>query len=122
MMAAIAALEHATGGLWPYLVVILFGFLPSEIWRWASVFLVKGLSEDAEVLVWVRAVATALLAGVVAKLLLSPSGALAVIPGLWRWIALSCGFAAFFALRRSILAGVIVGEAVLIGAGFLAQA
>ena len=118
MTAAVASLEQATGGLWPYLVVIIVGFLPSEIWRWLSVFLVKGLSEDAEVLVWVRAVATALLAGVVAKLLLGPSGALAVIPPLWRWGALGAGVAAFFFARRTILAGVVVGEAVLIAAGF----
>ncbi len=85
MTELLAQLEFWSGGLWPYLVVILFGFLPSEIWRWAAVFLVRGLSEDAEILVWVRAVATALLAGVVAKLLLSPSGALAVVPILWRW-------------------------------------
>ena len=121
MSTFFANLEHATGGLWPYLVVIVFGFLPSEIWRWAAVFLVKGLSEDSEILVWVKAVAAALLAGVVAKLLLSPSGALAVVPAFWRWGALACGFAAFLVLRRSIIAGVIVGEAVLISAGFLAQ-
>lgn len=121
MSAFLANLEHATGGLWPYLVVILFGFLPSEIWRWLSVFAVKGLSEDSEILVWVRAVATALLAGVVAKLLLSPSGALAVVPSLWRWGALLGGCLAYFVFRRSIITGVVVGEALLIGAGFWAQ-
>lgn len=115
-------LSEATGGLWPYLVVILFGFLPSEIWRWASVFLVKGLDEDSEILVWVRAVATALLAGVVAKLLITPSGALAVIPAYWRWGALGAGFFAFFLFRRSVMAGIVAGEAILIGAGFLARA
>ncbi|MCZ8187680.1 MAG: AzlD domain-containing protein [Beijerinckiaceae bacterium] len=120
MTATLAALEHWSGGLWPYLVVILFGFLPSEIWRWASVFLVRGLSEDAEILVWVRAVATALLAGVVAKLLLVPSGALAVVPVFWRWGALGAGILAFFVFRKSMLAGVIIGEAVLIGAALLA--
>jgi len=116
----LASLQHATGGLWPYFVVIIFGFLPSEIWRWASVFAVKGLSDDSEILVWVRAVATALLAGVVSKLLLAPSGALAVIPALWRWVALGCGFGAYFVFRRSILAGVVIGEALLILAGFVA--
>jgi hypothetical protein len=116
----LASLEQATGGLWPYLVVIIFGFLPSEIWRWASVFLARGIEEDSEILVWVRAVATALLAGVVAKLIASPSGALAFIPALWRWGALGAGCAGFFLFRRSVLAGVIIGEAVLVGAGFLA--
>lgn len=118
MTEVFASLSHATGGLWPYLVVIFFGFLPSEIWRWMAVFLVKGISEDSEILVWVRAVASALLAGVVAKLLISPNGALASVPLFWRWFALAAGVAGFYAFRRSILAGVIVGEVALVIAGF----
>lgn len=113
----IAALEHATGGLWPYLVVILFGFLPSEVWRWMAVFLSRGIDEDAEILVWVRAVASALLAGVVAKLILTPTGALAMIPLFWRIGSLVAGVCGFYLFRRSILGGVLTGEVVLIGAG-----
>lgn len=118
MTGFFASLEHATGGLWPYLVIVIFGFLPSEIWRWASVFLVKGLSDESEILVWVRAVASALLASVVAKLLMSPSGALAVVPALWRWGALAGGLCAFVLARRSVVIGVAAGEAILIGAGY----
>lgn len=118
MSATLASLEHATGGLWPYFAVLVFGFLPSEIWRWLSVFLVKGLSEDAEILVWVRAVASALLASVVAKLLLSPSGALAVVPALWRWGALGMGCAAYLVSGRRMLVGVVVTEAVIILIGY----
>ncbi|MCA3632165.1 MAG: AzlD domain-containing protein [Methylobacterium sp.] len=113
----IAWLEHASGGLWPYLVIILFGFLPSEIWRWLAVFLGRGIDENSEILVWVRAVASALLAGVVAKLILTPTGALATIPLFWRVGSLVAGVAGFYLARRSILAGVIAGEIVLIGAG-----
>lgn len=119
MSGALASLEFWSGGLWPYLVVILFGFLPSEIWRWTAVFLVRGLSEEAEILVWVRAVATALLAGVVAKLLLTPSGALAVVPVWGRWGALGAGILAFFVFRKSMMAGVIIGEVVLIGTAMI---
>jgi len=115
--AMIAWLEHASGGLWPYLVIILFGFLPSEIWRWLAVFLGRGIDENSEILVWVRAVASALLAGVVAKLILTPTGALATIPLFWRVGSLVAGVAGFYLARRSILAGVIAGEIVLIGAG-----
>ena len=39
--------------------------------------LVRGLDEKSQVIVWVRAVATAMLAGVLAQLVLSTSGALA---------------------------------------------
>jgi hypothetical protein len=101
--------------LWPYALVIGIGFLPSEMWRMLAVFLSRGLSEGAEVLVWVRAVAASLLAGVVAKLLLSPSGALATVPLHGRTVPILVGLAAFFAFRRSVIFGVILGELCLIG-------
>ena len=53
-------------------------------------------------------------------LLLSPSGALAVVPVLWRWGALAAGLVAFFVLRKSMIAGVLVAEAVLISAAYIA--
>ena len=80
-----------------------------------------GVDEGSEVLVWVRAVATAILAGVIAKLILFPSGELAAMPLAVRVIAAACGFAAFLAIRRSLLAGVAVAEAVLILGGYLAN-
>ena len=56
--------------LWPYLVLILVGFLPNEIWRVLGLVLARGLNEDSEIVVWSRAVATAIIAGVIAKLIL----------------------------------------------------
>jgi len=103
----------------PYLVIILAGFLPSEIWRWLAVFLAKDIREDAEILVFVRAVASALLAGVVAKLLIAPSGGLASIPAFWRGGAVVAGVMGFLAFRRSVFAGVLVGEAVLVIVGLM---
>ena len=47
-----------------------------------------GVDEGSEVLVWVRAVATAILAGVIAQILVQPPGALASVPDL---AALRCG-------------------------------
>ena len=102
-----------------YLVLILVGFLPNEIWRMLGVVLARGLDEDSEVLVWVRAVATAVLAGVVAQLIFFPAGALAAMPMALRVAAALCGFAAFLAIRRSVLAGVVVGEAVLLAGALL---
>lgn len=103
------------GSSWPYLVVILVGFLPNEIWRVLAVYFSRGLSEESELLILVRFVATTLLAGVVAKLLIAPSGALAAIPMVLRFGSLAAGVAGFFLIRRSMLAGVVVGEAVLVG-------
>jgi hypothetical protein len=103
------------GDLWPYLVLILAGFLPNEVWRWLGIAFSRGLTEDAEILVWVRAVATALLAGVIAKIMVLPPGALASVPTSIRLAAVAAGFIGFMALRRSIFTGVAIGEVVLVG-------
>ena len=58
------------------LVLVLAGFLPNEIWRMAGLWFGAGVDEGSEVLVWVRAVATAILAGVIAKLTLFAPGVL----------------------------------------------
>jgi branched-subunit amino acid transport protein len=101
------------GAWWPYLLVILFGFLPSEVWRVVAVFLSRGLDEQSEILRWVRAVAIALLAGVIAKLLFTPPGALAAVPLAGRLAPIAIGVAAYAATRRAIV-GVLAGEAALI--------
>jgi hypothetical protein len=103
----------------PYVALVLLGFLPSEIWRWFGIALGRGLDEKSEFIQWVRAVAIALVAGVVARIVLFPPGALASVPLSIRLAALACGFCAFYFIRRSPFAGVIVGEVVLI-AGALA--
>ena len=103
----------------PYLVLILVGFLPNEIWRVLGLLLARGLHEDSEIVVWSRAVATAILAGVIAKLILFPSGALANIPLTVRVAAAVCGFIAFVCIKRSVFAGVLAGEAALLIGGLL---
>ncbi len=103
----------------PYLALLLVGVLPSEVWRWLGLVLGGGLDEDSEIIMWVRAVATALIAAVVARIVLIPPGALASVPLGVRLGALGIGFLAFLLIRRSAFAGVLVGEAVLV-AGALA--
>lgn len=106
-------------GLWPYLLLVLVGYLPNEIWRALGLIMARGLNEDSELVVWSRAVATAILAGVIAKLILLSPGALAAMPLALRVTAAACGFVAFLLVRRSLFVGVAVGEAVLLAGGFL---
>ena len=98
----------------PYVALVLLGFLPSEVWRWLGIVLGRGLDEDSEIIQWVRAVAVALVAGVVARIVLFPPGALASVPLLVRLTAITCGFLAFQFIRRSPFAGVLAGETVLV--------
>ena len=105
-------------GLWGYIVLVLVGFLPADIWRLLGVIVGRGLDEESELLVWVRSVATAVLAGVIAKILFFPPGSLAAMPLSVRVAAIVCGFAAFLLVKRSVFAGLAVGETVLIAGGF----
>jgi hypothetical protein len=98
----------------PYLALVLVGFLPNEIWRWLGIALARGVDEGSEVLAWVRAVATAVLAGVVAQLIFAPPGALASIPLPIRVAAVAGGYVAYRIGRRSIFTGVIGGEIALV--------
>jgi branched-subunit amino acid transport protein len=86
------------------LVLLIAGFLPNEVWRMLGLWLGGGVNEGSELLVWVRAVATAILAGVIAQILVQPPGALASVP-VWLRYAVAAGFVAFIVTRRSTLAG-----------------
>jgi hypothetical protein len=108
-----------TGPLGAYFLVILVGFLPSEIWRVMGVFLSRKMDEQSEILVWVRMVATALLAGIVAKIVLAPSGALGAVPLIGRCASLVVGLAGYFLLRRSVFAGVLFGEVSILAMALL---
>ena len=108
---------NAFGPLAPYAVMILVGFLPNEIWRMLGLLVARNIDEGSELLIWVRAVATAVLAGVIAKLVLFPPGALAALPLTARLFAIGCGSLAFWLARGSVFAGVLIGEIALIVAG-----
>jgi hypothetical protein len=109
------------GPLWPYLALILFAVLPTEIWRWLAVALARRVDPDSPVLEWVRAVATALLAGVVAKLVIAPPGVLALVPLWLRAGALGVTLSIMAADRRRVILAVLAGETTLImGAWWLA--
>jgi hypothetical protein len=106
-----------SGELHAYLLLVLVGFLPNEIWRVLGLVVAHGIDEESELFVWARAVATAVLAGVIAKILLFPPGVLADVPLVVRLGAIACGLLAFLLVRRSVFAGVAAGEvALMLGA------
>lgn len=96
------------------LVLVIAGFLPNEVWRMLGLWLGGGVDEGSEILIWVRAVATAILAGVIAQILMQPPGALASVPDWLRYGAVAAGFAMFMLTRRSIFAGVVCGEVAMV--------
>ena len=103
------------------LVIVLVAMLAHEPFRWLGVYLGRGLAPDSEIFVWVRAVATALVAGLVARLVLFPAGVLEAIPLSVRLAAVVTGIAIFFAARRHLGAGVFGSAVVLLVLGYLVR-
>ena len=102
-------------GDWHALAVLFVaGVIPNQIWRMLGLWFGGGIDEGSEVLVWVRAVATAILAGVIAQIVVQPPGALASVPAILRYGAVAAGFVAFVLAKRSIFAGVVCGELVML--------
>jgi hypothetical protein len=92
------------------------------VWRWIAVIFARRLDEDSELMIFVRAVATALVAGVIARFVLFPTGDLVTVPLAIRIGAVAGGFLVYFVARRSMLIGVLAGEAIMIaGAYFTAS-
>jgi hypothetical protein len=98
---------------------IALAFLFSDLWRWLSVLLSLNFKEDDELVVFARMVATAVLAGVVARLLFYPPGELANIPPWIRITAMGVGMGAFILRGKSVFAAILAGQATLIGLGFI---
>ena len=101
-------------GLGAYVFLLIVGFCATAPWRILGVALSQSIDAESEVLRWVRAVSTALIAGLVARLVFFPAGALAEVPMVLRLGAFAVAIAAFLIARRSLAVGVLAGEAALL--------
>lgn len=99
---------------WPYLFILLAGWLATDLWRFLGVALGGRMAEGSDLLVLVRSVATALVAAVVGNLIVFPGGALAATPLALRLGASIIGFAAYFASGKRMIVGILVAEAILV--------
>lgn len=100
-------------GLTVFLVLLAMAVLVHEPWRWAGYLLGRRLNPDDEIFKWVKAVSTALVAALAARLLLFPSGALAGIPLWLRLGAFALGFAVFLRTDHAAWKGVCAGAAMI---------
>ncbi|NTJ42481.1 AzlD domain-containing protein [Agrobacterium larrymoorei] len=109
------------GDAWwaPYLFIAIAGWIATDLWRWLGVIAGNKLREDSEALNWVRAVATALVMAVTAKLIVFPTGTLADSPVWLRIGAAALGFIAFLASGQRVFVGVVVPIILLASGMFL---
>jgi len=103
----------ASDGFGGYLALAAVAALAHEPWRWLGLYLGRSIDADSEMFRWVRAVATALVAALVTRLILFPAGALEGV-ALWlRLAAFAAGVGIFYATGRHAAAGIFGSAAVL---------
>jgi len=88
------------------LLAVVAGWAVTYGWRFAGVYLAERMAPDSEVLLWVRAVATALVAALVARIILVPPGQLGSTALEARVMAMVLGVAGFYLFRRQMGLGV----------------
>lgn len=104
-----------------YAAILIAGYLATDVWRFLGVVMSSRLDETSPVLQWVRAVSTALVAGLIAKLVIYAPGDLAAV-ALWiRIAAVAVGCAAYLAASGSVFVGVVAAEIMLVGATLLTR-
>lgn len=99
---------------WPFLFILVAGWLATDAWRFLGVYLGGRIGEDSDLLVLVRALATALVAAVIGNLIVFPSGELADTSFALRLASAAVGSLAYLWLGRKVLVGIVVAEVVLL--------
>ena len=96
-----------------WLLLALCG-LATYLWRGPGVLLSAGIDPRSEAFTWVSCVAYAIIAGVVSRMLVMPTGALAETTALERALGSAAALGAYYWLtRRNLLVGVAAGAAAL---------
>lgn len=103
-----------TLGLW--LTLIIAGTAANGVWRVAGVWLSRGIDPKAPLMLWVRDISVALVAALVARLLLAPTGELAAVGAGVRFLAFGTGIVAYLLSGRHLAVALACAEAMLFAA------
>lgn len=92
-----------------FVAIGIAGFLATEPWRWFGVALAGWLPLDSEPFNWVKAVSTAIVAGLVMRMIFFPIGALAASSLYVRVASICIGIGVFYLTRKHLGAGILSG-------------
>lgn len=101
-------------GLTGFAVLLVMALLVHEPWRWLGWAIGRSIDPEGEVFQWVRAVSTALVCALCARLVVFPAGALESVPAFVRVGALALGIAAYLVGGRRLLVGVLAASAAIV--------
>ena len=93
---------------WLWLIVLACG-AATFVWRALGVFVVRRIDPRGPFFGWVTCVSYAMVAGLIFRMLILPESGLAGVSLPLRLAAIGIAFAAYFAFRRRLVAGVLAG-------------
>lgn len=102
-----------------YLYLVVAGFLATFSWRFMGVLFAEQLNEDSEILVWVRLVASSLMAALVARIVLFPPGTLDDTMVSSRILGVAAGILVYFLIKRSLFLSVAAAAAMFLAAEYM---
>ncbi|MGE4218655.1 MAG: AzlD domain-containing protein [Alphaproteobacteria bacterium] len=102
-------------------LLVGLGFLATYALRIGGVLIAGRIRPDGAAIGWINAVAVAIAAGLGVRVIVSPGGALAETPTLFRLVSLAIAFVIFFGFGRNVLLGMAAGV-VAFGSLLLMQA
>jgi branched-subunit amino acid transport protein len=87
--------------------------LATYTWRGLGVLLSGRIAVDGDVFTWVTCVTYAMMAGLIMRIIVMPTGLLATSLLAHRLVACALGLAAYYVMRRNLLAAVAAGAGTL---------
>ena len=102
--------------LWLLLILCAAG---SYAWRGLGVLLSGRISTNSEVFTWITCVAYSMVAGLIMRIIVMPTGLLATSLLTHRLLACALGLAAYYLARRNLFVAVSVGAVVLTALNYL---
>ncbi|MCE9640905.1 MAG: AzlD domain-containing protein [Betaproteobacteria bacterium] len=102
--------------VWLLLAVCALG---TYFWRGLGVLLSERISVNSDLFSWVTCVTYSMIAGLVMRIIVMPSGLLATSLTWHRLLACALGLAAYYVLRRNLFVAVCVGATALIVLNYL---
>ena len=98
-----------------FTVLVLICGVATYLWRGLGVALARTLDVDGELFRWVSCVAFAMIAGLMSRMILMPTGAMAATGLPERLAATACALLAYFVLtRRNLFVGVSAGALAIV--------
>ena len=91
-------------------IFFLSAVVATYVWRFAAVMISHRIEASHPIFEWFTCLAYGIIAALVARTLILPSGLLALVPLWHRLIAMALAFLGFYLLGKRLWLGIVIGE------------